>query len=486
MTWAIYWVAAALGAGWIGCGVLLLPAVRYRVASGPDSAKPRWAAAALVSETVQLIFAALCLSAVATWIAAWAITLGSGTSSASVAATIWRIEAFERLLGDMKIGICVLAFCLAAAALIYWIWKRRQAKFAEARNALVRAQIDRLIERFNRNELATLEPTAEMKPELERLAMQSNRVGQVEQEIEATDDPIKREELQALLKQLADSRRSMFENIARMDILRRVEVPPYDPDLVGLPAPPKSISEKVGRIFISRGVFRYLGKGQRALLVASMLLAVPSLITVTGDALSAQLDAKITNLDQLRVNLAAQELQDRFNAAVQQPALPSDPATDVDDTTFADIARAQAVTFEGALARGLEDRLHIAAIDSSVPKAEPALRRENAREPMLHVIADHANGNPSSPVDPGDNPVPPSGREVAVRSVSPSGDGSDGIHLAPGDMREPPVHALAQRLTATPMLPSLQPQTPARKSLEAEIVGRGRTHAAFRTRIVGV
>jgi hypothetical protein len=484
MTWAIYWVAAALAAGWIGCGVALLPAVRYRVASGPDSAKPRWAAAALVSETVQLILAALCLSAVATWITAWAITLGPGTSSVAVAATIRRIESFERLLGDVKIGICVVAFCLAAVALVYWIWKRRRAQFAEARNALVRAQIDRLIEQFNRNELPTLEPTAEMKPEFERLAMQSNRVGQVEQEIEATDDPIKREELQALLKQLADSRRSMFENLARMDILRRVEVPPYDPDLVGLPPPPKSISEKVGRIFISRGVFRYLGKGQRALLVASMLLAVPSLITVTGDALSAQLDAKITNLDQLRVNLAALELQDRFNAAVQQPALPSDPATAVDDTTFADMARAHAVAFEGALARGLEDRFHITAIDSSVPNAEPALRRENARERILHVIADHANGGPSSPADPGDNPVPPSGREVAVHRASLSGDGSEGLHPAPGDLREPPVHALAQRLAATPMLPSMQPQTPAGKSLEVEIIRRGRTNAAFRTRIV--
>jgi hypothetical protein len=484
MTWAIYWVAAALAAGWIGCGVALLPAVRHRLTSGPDRAKPRWAAAALVSETVQLILAALCLSAVATWIAAWAITLGPGTSSAAVAATIRRIESFERFLGDVKIGICVLAFCLAAAALVYWIWKRRRAQFAEARNALVRAQIDRLIEQFNRNELPNLEPTAEMKPELERLAMQSNRIGQVEQEIETTDDPIKREELQALLKQLVDSRRSMFENLARMDILRRVEVPAYDPDLVGLPPPPKSISEKVGRIFISRGVFRYLGKGQRALLVASMLLAVPSLITVTGDALSAQLDAKITNLDQLRVNLAAQELQDGFNAALQQPALPADPATAADDATFADMARAHAVAFEGALARGFENRLHVAAIDGSVPNVEPALRRESTREHILHVIADHANGGPSSPADPGDNPVPPSGREVAAHSASPSGDGSDGLRLVPGDMREPPVHALAQRLAATPMLPTLQPQTPAGKSLEAEIIRRGRTNTVFRTRIV--
>jgi hypothetical protein len=387
----------------------------------------------------------------------------------------------------MKLGICVLAFSLAAVALTYWIWKRRRAQFAQARNALIEAQIDRLVEQFNRGELPALEPTAEMKPEIGRLAALEEQAHEVEREIEGVDDSVKQEQLKARLKQLSDSRRGAFENIARIDILRRVEVPPYDPDLVGVPPAPRSLSEKISRVFISRGMFRYLGIGQRALLVTSLLLAVPSVITLTNDALSAQLALKITQLDQLRVNFAAQELQDRFKAALQQPAPAPDPAATVNDATFANMARTHAVAFEGALARGLEHHVHIAAIDDAVPNAEGALRRENARESILHVIADHANGGPPSPADPGDNPVPPSGREVVVHSVSPLGDSDNtdvGLHAGHGDLRDPPMHALAQRLGAASAQPGLQPQTPAGQSLEAEIIRRGQTDGGFRARVV--
>src|SRR5262249_55461938 len=166
-------------------------------------------------------------------------------------------------------------------------------------------------------------------------------------------------------------------------------VPPHDPDLIGMSPPARGWPEKIGRVFISRGMFRHLGLGQRALLVANILLLIPSLLTLSGEALSAQFETRITQLDQLRVALTAEEREAVFQQALKTPAPPPAPESKVDDQSFVHIANAHAVAFEGSVARGLEQRLHLSTIDPSAPRADTALRRDNARKQILEAVAAH-------------------------------------------------------------------------------------------------
>jgi hypothetical protein len=67
----------------------------------PDGRKPRWAASVLIIETVQLISAAAAISAVVARGWAWVLALGSGTSSATLARKISRIQGFENFVNEM-------------------------------------------------------------------------------------------------------------------------------------------------------------------------------------------------------------------------------------------------------------------------------------------------------------------------------------------------------------------------------------------------
>ena len=411
MTWGLAPVSGVLVAAWMLVALLLLPAARRRlvaasalpqaqgqggvftvspsgdVYTGGVSGKatnekttPRWAAVVLSLETLQLIGAVAAISALVTWTCAWALTLGSGTSAAAVAHTISRIQGFEHFVNETRLALWVWALAVGTIALVYWISRRRRAQFANARAALISDKFERLVEQFNKGELPPLPPSAEMQPEVARLQELDGEIAGLVQQLEAAENDRARDQIKIRAQPLLDERRAMLERVVRMDLMRRIEVPPYDPDLVGMPPPARSLRQKVGRVFVSRGMFRHLGLGQRALLVANVLLAVPSLLTLTGAALSADFEAKIARLDQIRVGFEASEPEARFAAALEAPPPSPEPADAVDDETFANIANAHAMAFEGAIARGLEERLHLAPVGESVPRAENAMRQHNARK----------------------------------------------------------------------------------------------------------
>ena len=384
--WSLIEVTLVLAVLFAVQAFLLLPFTRRRLAKVEDSGKPRWAVIVLMVETAQLMLLAALISAVATLAVLWFLTRGAGTSSMSVAKAIDQIEAIKEWIGTASFTLWLWVFVLATIGLFWWIVRRRKAQFEQARAALMQDEFNRLLNEFNEGVLPPLEPTAAMKELISRVEALNAHDKEITQRVAAAETEADRMELTRLHFQLDSERKATLERLLTVDLLRRIEIPAHDPDLIGLPPPPRTFLEKAGRIFISRGMFRHLGLGQRALLVLSLLVLVPSLLALKGTAIIADLEARLSSLDALRVNLVAQESELRFEAASKIAPPESDDADDVDDETFSDIAQTHAQAFERTVARNLSARYLPNETGEAAKDARSALRQSVSE-------ATHPGGN---------------------------------------------------------------------------------------------
>jgi hypothetical protein len=394
----------------------IVPWTRRRLLAVADTGKPKWAAAVLMFETTQLMTLAALLSAAITWLVFWVITSRSGASSISVSHAIERIQALHDVVNDTKFALWVWAFALASIALCYWIVRRRRAQFSGARSRIIQDKFRALAEEFKRGELAPIDPSPEMIPFIQRLQAIDPQITSFDEQLSAAQNDTDRDNLNAVLARLRQERGAVLDRLVTIDLLRRIEIPPYDPDLIA-PPPPRSFGQKLARIFVSRGMFRQLGLGQRALLLLSILLTLPTLLTLTGDTLAAELETRITSLDQLRIELGARESQARFDKASNTAAQEIDSTDNVDDRTYTHIAYAHAHAFEGGLVRNAEKLFPVSDASRSprTRNAQEALRQQDARRRILKAFA----GRQPSATAPGRTaPPPPSGRELEVHGLA--------------------------------------------------------------------
>lgn len=480
-------------------GLVVVPAVRWRVFVAKDASKPAWAAAVSVLEALQIVAIAALVSAALTWLVLLYLTSGEGTTAADVAATIARLRSMDEFVGRTRLAIWVWAFVAASLALLGWVWRRRRGQFAKARAAILQKQFDDLVEQFNRGELPPREPTPEMAKTIAAIQAVDSRIEAIVGDEDGktasalSDDAVQR------LRDLKADRQSLFHHLVTQDIMRRIEVPAHDPDVVGTPRPARSLMQKIVRIFVSRGMFRQMSLGQRALLVLSVLLLVPSLVTFSGGSIAATLAARITGLDQVRVALTAKEAEGRFQEAARKAAedtAQASPDDQVDDQTFVHIAYAHARAFEGAFVRNLERRFAVAPDPGGPPLRETkaALRRQAAREHILagaaHRISDASPPHSPGPPDGTKPPDPSAPSPTALRTDPPTGDPPAPhrevqVHgLPPSGPDSPPTGAVADRMARTNPADLLVTDTPSGKILAEETVTRGRTDRGFRARIV--
>ena len=147
----------------------------------------------------------------------------------------------------------------------------RKAQFQGARAAAREEQFSQLLDDFNNDRLPFLEPTSEMQKGLELLQHFTQQIEELQIKIEETAEGPDRDKIIQEGEGMAKARRSVFEAVVVADISRRVKDTDYDPELVALPPPARNFKQKLARLFVSRGLFRQLNFGQRALLIVHLL-----------------------------------------------------------------------------------------------------------------------------------------------------------------------------------------------------------------------
>jgi hypothetical protein len=469
------WLAVAFALS----AFVLQPLLLRGLAGAAERNKPRWAIAVLIFGTARLMLLAALISTLVTWSALKILTMGTGVSSEAVSHVIERLQSFKGVIDEIKVGAWASGFVFAAIALGIWIIRRRRSQFTNARQALFQDKLNRLIGEMNDGTLPPMEPTSDMIALAEKIGAIDSEILKTAKTLDEAETDEKKEAARAALAQLAEARGPLVQSFVARDLIRRVEVPPLDPDLIDLPPPARSLWQKIGRIFVSRGMFRQLSLGQRALLLLNLILIVPTLLTLTGDSLLGEIGSRITNLDQLRVDLFGKELEKRFDAARRIDAPPTTQTDTVDEQSFARVAYAHARAFEEALVRHVSSA-HL--LPESAPNArgtQAILREHDARRRILSVVAETANRPPAV----GGPSVPPGARKVEVHGLI---TGSVPEHIPVVEISGKPItlDEIAQRAGASARDPIARPLTPAGENLARDIISRGASDTGFRQRVV--
>ncbi len=452
-------------------GLILLPATRKWLETAPHRRKQALATLVLMLEISQMIATAALVSAAATWIALSALMMISGgASSDSVAKAIETIRAVRALAANSELAVAASAFLLSGAGLVWWILRRRKAQFEVAQRTAIAHQFSQLVDRFNDGSLPPIEPTGSMKEAMTRIAAHSQHIESLKDQLrEATENgEVDRvATVSASIETTEHRRDQIFQELVHEDLARRIEVPEYDPDMIATPPPARSLLQKLGRIFVSRGMFRQLNLGQRGLLLLNVVLLVPSLLTWTSESIAGDLSAKLTQLDQLRISLVGQEAQARLAAVAVK--LPDATSASDDERGVVNAAYAHARAFEISAGRRLETQF---GLPHQAPSEELAasLRRETARRQVLETAAARVNADRQI-VAGVETDRPPSGRRVEVLAPRPAAD-------------ELPIGALSDRLSAARLDGRPHALTPAGESFAQEAVARAKSEPAFRARLV--
>jgi hypothetical protein len=455
--------------------VVIVPWLRKRLAASANSAKPRWAAAVLVFQTSQVMSLAALILAGLTLIVLSFMTSSSGTSLAAVAQTLARLRSLHQFINETRLAIWLWALAFASVTLWYWIVHQRRSRFT----ARTQDQFNRLHEQPKQGMLRPREPSPEMKLLIEQIKGIDARTRELNHGLGVAANDGDRNNLRTQLADLDASRKTTIETIISVDLARRIDAPPYV-DLIGDPTPDRTSWQKVVRFFVPWAMLRQLNPGQWGLLLLNILLVVPSMLTLCGPRLVADLDSRIARLDELRVSLISQETEQRFETASSARAPAPDAADTVDDPTFSNIAYSHAKAFEGALSRNFEQHFPAPAAAIGRPRRNPqtVLREEDARRRILLATARRTNS--AYPAGPSS---PPSGRDVEVHGLAV---GTVQLPTPALDIPDHPVQLsdLARRVALIAADPMPHALTPAGESLAREIIERGKTDAGFRQLIV--
>lgn len=132
----------------------------------------------------------------------------------------------------------------------------------------------------------------------------------------------------AHIRDLLDVRRRMKPEIA-------ANLDPY-----AAPMPPhKNLAERIGTLFISRGLLQTFKGTSKVLYIIGLLLLVPSLVAFQSPIMAGMLERKFVELDELKVNLSQKEAQKQLDDALKDPGKVAEPSSISDDKALDELAQ---------------------------------------------------------------------------------------------------------------------------------------------------
>jgi hypothetical protein len=205
---------------------------------------------------------------------------------------------------------------LAVLAVALFVAVRREAR-AKAQ-AAVEDAFRRLKEQAAGGELASIPPTSEMQQLLKIRADAAQRGAlllEAAKRNPGLPDPSQDPALRALAQQIQET----DERIQQLDIIRRLD---FGPGLEPLRAGDRSRQSAFGSFFISRGFLGSLSFGSRALSLVSLLLLVPSLITLAAPSVGEAAERASVELHDLIIARSAKEAEDNWRGSLRPTAAP--------------------------------------------------------------------------------------------------------------------------------------------------------------------
>jgi len=315
--WTLSNVALATTAIFLLHGFVLGPAAASALRRADVRRVGYWSAVTAAVDASKLVWMMLALSSLITWGAiSVAGTLGGDTAAAAQSA-INRLRYIRAAIVSLEQGGNLLLLGLASAALLFWIWRYNERRVAGVIEQVRMAQADELFDKMKQGTLPEIEPNDAMRKIGGIIDTLKARQEQVEKAYAEAPNETERTRLAAERAGLASEEQNAFRAYVVNDIDRRIAVSPLEALEGDIPRPARSLSERLGRFFISRGLLQRLNWGQRGLLLLNLLLAIPSVLVAAQADIGQRLDARDFNLAALRVDFTARERAAQLDAAVE-------------------------------------------------------------------------------------------------------------------------------------------------------------------------
>jgi hypothetical protein len=388
MSMNLFVVLALTTAAFLLLQFLLLPIAIRRMES--DRSRKTISRAALVSILGYLRMVALIATltgAISIAVILIAMLAGRGLSVTELNEATVRFRSWRQDIRGFGEGWGYIVGVMLILATMIFVRRRAKVRVTAAFQKLMQLELDRVLKEVNAGTLEPLPPTDEMKKVQTALGELQKTVSDL-----LGSGKLTKAQADALVAEAGKQAERLQRHYVSLDIDRRVRKS-LDPDAVKLPAP-RNRWEKLQVLLMSRGLFGSLNGGTRALVLASLLLLVPSYLGVMSPATGESLGTQIDRLTQLAVSMdiaqadavAEQVRQERQQAEQQSPQSNPAPLTAQDRSTIRQLAStlrqkaAQAETWS-------EPREEFRRSYSPKAAGEAELRQQVAKDEVLKAAA---------------------------------------------------------------------------------------------------
>lgn len=294
--------------------------------------------------------------------------MGSGVTAGEVTTaieSIHRWRAFVVSIGPVW-GWIVIALLVLALA----IYSRRSGRrnMVNAFQKMYARKFEELRQAYELGNLKEMPPTAEMRDVAKRIGEINKTLAGLEGEA-VRDDPKTIQMREHLNEQVS----SLQKYYVALDMQRRIDLQ-LDPDEAALPEA-RTRWEKFQTFFISRGLLASLNGASRAIFLTSLILLVPSLISVYSVSAAATLNHRLVELKDLRVELSRREFE-------QEKARLGEPTNELSDDDKRDLQE---------VARNYEQSVPRPIIATGMRASIGSVRSTLVRETILSRAATQAN-----------------------------------------------------------------------------------------------
>src|SRR5262252_3522991 len=299
------------------------------------------------------------------YLALFGASLGGGVTATSLGAAIHRVQRVQQALSFFSPGLSAFLAGLAALALVMLSRRHARVRAVNAFNTVFDEEFTKIAQQLQQgtaDELPSDDPMRQIEAVMAKLRSELERAHQ------AGEAP-KTQELETHLTRLAQQRFAL-------DVRRRMTLR-FDVDQVLMP-PPANWKERFQLMLVSRGLLTSMRGSARLVSYASLILLVPSLLSLQTVVATSYAESRVVALDRLRVESSVREAEAAWQRA-QNEATATTVANGGDDAEALDILSSQ---FENALG-------NVRAL-SIGPRVGVSLRTRAVRQAILRARAEHA------------------------------------------------------------------------------------------------
>ena len=297
------------------------------------------------------------------------LSMQGGISVGEVTSAIETIHRWRTLL--MSVGPVWGWIVLVLLVLSLGIYARRSGRrnMVQAFQKMYTRKFEGLRQDYELGKLKEMPPTLEMGDVAKKIGEINAALANLEGET-AGEDP-----KTILMKEQLNEQITLLQKYyIALDMQRRID-PQLDPDEAALPEA-RTRWEKFQTFFISRGLLASLNGSSRAIFLASMILLVPSLISVYSVSTAAALNRHLVQLKDIRVELSRRDFE-------QEKSRLGQPTNDLSDEDKNDLQE---------VARNYEHTVSPLVIGTGIRASMNSMRLTLVREAILTRAAAKANG----------------------------------------------------------------------------------------------